>query len=427
MGFFEIFFMVVGVFGFGFWILAFFTSLGRGPAKFTLTEPVSFASEYFFRVLEGLSRTTFEYGGLPEILNNGNEFFSAFFKDIFEAKYTIHIATFILRPSDPIGQALTYTLMKKAREGVKVRLLLDSSGSKNITKKVYQKFKNAGIKVVMFRPFEFGILTQYNRRSHCRAFVIDGRVGYTGGMAFGQEWTGDAEDKRHWRDQMFRVTGAQARAIQRVFSSLWTNTCGQVLVGEGIYPALDQAPLKESRWISLISSPALQTNPLRNAYWLSLMAAKKTIYVQQSYFFPSRYMRQALMQKAHEGVEVILILPNEHNDEKIVYYAGRFFYDQLLSAGVKIYEFLPTMIHSKNFLADDIWSIIGSANMDIRSEELNDENILCILSPEFGQAQRQHFEADLAQSKQILLPYWRKRPWQERCLESLCMLLGRQL
>ncbi|MBX4200511.1 hypothetical protein KW786_00095 [Candidatus Parcubacteria bacterium] len=422
----EIFLLISGILGFGFWFLSFFTSLGRGPEKFNLRGRVSFKDESFLRALEATSRTTFEHGGLPQILNNGDGFFPALLNDIENAKKTIHITVFILRPHDPIGQQILSALLRKAQEGIEVRLLLDSTGSNTFYKANQLQLEEGGIKIVWFRPLRFGILTRYHRRNHCRAFIIDGKFGYTGGSAIGQEWTGDAQDKKHWRDVMFRVTGTQARAIQRVFNTLWTNACGEILTGEGVYPPIEEETT-ESKWISLTSSPVLETNLLRNVLWLSCMAAQKGIYIQNSYFFPSKYIRQVFIQKAQEGVDVVLIVPNINNDEKLVYYAGRYYYDRLLSAGVKIYEYQPTMIHSKNFLADDCWSILGSANMDVRSEELNEENVLCVLSESFGLKMRKEFNMDLEKCKEINLDLWRKRPWPEKILEWVCSLLGRQL
>jgi cardiolipin synthase len=422
----EIFFIAAGVCGLGFWILSVFTPLGRGSATFSVTEPITFFDKNFITALEGVSRATFEHGGLPKILNNGDEFFPALLADIAAAKHTIHIAVFILRPEEPIGKEVLNALMRKSKEGIKVRLLLDSRGSKKVTKKVQKELEHAGIKVVMFRPLKFGILTQYDKRNHCRAFIIDGKVGYTGGMAIGQEWTGHAQDTKHWRDMMFKATGRQAHAIQRVFATLWMNACGEVIAGESAYPNIKQEST-DLKWLSITSSPALETNLIANVYWLSCMAARKGIYLQNSYFVPNKHMRQALTQKAQEGVEVILMLPNTNNNEKMVYHAGRFFYDELLSAGVKIYEFQPTMIHTKSFLADDVWSIIGSANMDVRSQELNEENILCILSETFGRQQRKYFDADLEKCKEITIDVWRKRSFYSRFLECVCVLMGHQL
>jgi cardiolipin synthase len=422
----ELFLILVGILGFGFWILSVFTSLGRGPEKFILTKPLTFSDENFLRVVEGVSHTTFTSGALPQILNNGDEFFSALLKDIENAKHTIHFTTFILRPNDPIGKEILQALKRKSKQGVIVRLLLDSSGSDKFTGVERRELEAVGIQVVFFRPLKFGILTRYHRRNHCRAFVIDGKIGYTGGSAIGQEWTGRAQNHDHWRDMMFRVTDVQARALQHIFCSLWLNMSGQVLVGENIYPPIESS-VNDSQWISFLSSPALETSLFRNVYWVSCMAAKETIYIQNSYFLPTPYMRQALTQKSEEGVKVVLMLPNSANDEKVVYYAGRFFYERLLRAGIKIYEFQTTMLHAKTFLADGCWSLIGSANLDTRSEELNDENILGILSKTFGEKMHQQFNQDLGQCKEITLDEWKKRSLWERCLECTCILLGHQL
>lgn len=426
MGIIELFFVVVGMCGLGFWFLSVFTPLGRGPAAFHLTEPVTLSDRHFLRSLEGVSRSKFEQGGLPTTLNNGDEFFPALLADIAAATRTIHIAVFIFRPKDPIGQEILSALRQKSKEGVKVRLLLDSSGSGQVTGKIRRELRKSGIHVAMFRPFKFGFLTQFDKRHHCRAFIIDGTVGYTGGMAIGQEWTGHAQDVGHWRDSMYRVTGKQAHALQRIFTTSWSNTCGEVLVGEHVYPTLPEDST-ESEWLSLISSPSLATNLLRTVYWLSCMAAQKSIELRCSYFVPDKHMRHVFIQKAREGVDVVLMLPNRNDDEKMTYHAGRFFYDQLLSAGVKIYEYQPTMIHAKSFLADDRWSIIGSANMDVRSQQLNDENIIGILSEAFGRQQHESFQADLKKCTEVTLDVWRKRSLHSRFLQSVCVLMGHQL
>lgn len=422
----EIFFIIIGVGGLGFWLLAFFTPLGRGPNEFILKEPLTFSDENFFTAMEGISRATFEDGGLPTTLNNGDEFFPKLLTDIAAGKQTIHIAVFIFRPEDPIGQKILTALKHKSREGVQVRLLLDSIGSSSISQKNRSDLEAAGVQIVMYRPFRFGIITQYDKRNHCRAFIIDGKIGYIGGIAVGQEWTGHAQDVNHWRDMMFRVTGRQARAIQRNFNTSWTDTCGEVLAGEDVYPAITQDKTA-SKWLSLTSSPFLETNLLRNVYWLSCMAAQKSICLRTPYFIPDKHIRQAFTQKAREGLEVVLMLPNINDDRKLAYHAGRFFYDHLLSAGVKIYEYQPTMIHTKSFLADSRWSIIGSANMDARSQQLNDENILCILSEKFGGEQQKSFAEDLAKCKEITLDVWRKRSFYNRFLECVCVLTGHQL
>lgn len=424
--FLEILLISLGICGLIFWFLSVFTSMGRGPAKLSITEPISVSDKNFLPALEGVTRDSFLDGGLPEILNNGDEFFPRLLEDIKNAKKTIHIAVFILRPQDEIGKQIINALLVKAKEGVKVRLLIDSRGSNKFSKVTRYQLSQAGIDVVMFRPFRFGILTRYHKRNHSRAFIIDGAIGYTGGAAIGQEWTGNAQDTKHWRDMMFRMTGVQAQAIQHIFSTLWANTCGQTLVGESVYPVLMPESIK-SKWMSFISSPALENNLLRNVFWLSCAGAQKGIYIQNAYFFPSKYMRHIFMQKAREGIEVVLMLPNGYNDEKIIYYAGRYFYDRLLSAGVKIYEYQSTMMHAKNFLVDDIWSIVGSANMDVRSEELNEESVMCILSEEFGKKMRAEFNADLKNCKEVTLAVWRKRPFYEKILEFICTLLGHQL
>jgi cardiolipin synthase len=255
--------------------------------------------------------------------------------------------------------------------------------------------------------------------------VFDGELGFTGGMAIEGRWQGNADSPEHWRDMMVKTTGAMTQGIQSAFATLWANATGEILVGPQFAP--DPAPASEPKWLSVISSPSFESHPAKKVFWISCAAATKDICIRNSYFVPGRAVSDILQAKAKAGVDVSILVPDYKNDQKLAYYAGRYFYEELMAAGVKIYEYKPTMVHSKTLLVDDAWSIFGSANLDIRSHELNEENMLGIYDPGLGAEHRADFEADLAKAERLSLIAWQNRPWHEHVLERLCVLFAQQL
>jgi cardiolipin synthase len=252
-----------------------------------------------------------------------------------------------------------------------VRLLLDGFGGVKAPAHRLAELEAAGGRVARFRPPHFGMLTRFHRRNHRRAIVIDGTVGFTGGGAVADKWDGQARNPEEWRDSMVRVTGALARSLQTTFAQSWASTTGEVLIGPAYFPAdaaLDAGRGGTLRHISLASSPAPDAHPLGTFFWLSCRAARRTLFLSSSYFVPDERVRQVAMERARAGVDVRLLLPGEHTDAKPIRWASHRYYDQLLAAGVRIYEYQPTFMHAKLLVVDGQWAIVGSANMDLRSE-----------------------------------------------------------
>jgi cardiolipin synthase A/B len=418
----EIVLILIGVGALGFCFLALFTSLGDGPQRLRSSTNLRLGEANFFSALENAVHDTFRSGGQAHLIHNGDGFFPALHAAIAGAQRSINIMVFIWMRG-PLGDGIFEALIARARAGVKVRLLLDALGCALCSRDKVEALRQAGGQVVFFRPLKFGLIHRFHRRNHARAFVFDGELGFTGGMAIEGRWEGHAQDPKHWRDMMVKTTGAMTQGIQSAFATLWANATGEILAE----PSPSHSPATEPQWLSVISSPSFESHPAKKVFWISCAAATTNIFIRNSYFVPGRAVSEILQAKAKAGVDVSILVPDYKNDQKLAYYAGRYFYEELMAAGVKIYEYKPTMIHSKTVLVDDTWSIFGSANLDIRSHELNEENMLGIYDPRLGAEHRADFESDLAKAERISLIAWQQRPWYEHALERLCVLFAQQL
>jgi cardiolipin synthase len=306
--------------------------------------------------------------------------------------------------------------------------MLDGIGAWSAPNRRFRELEAAGGRVRWFNPFRLGKLTAFYRRNHRRAIVVDGKVAFTGGASVGDKWLGNGQDRDHWRDIMVEVHGCLAVNLQSAFTQLWVNSTGELLWGEDYFPrtgndAEGQGP---ARHVTVISSPAEGSHPLRVFYWTSLACARESIYLTSAYFVPDRDMRRALQERARAGLDVRLLLPNRYTDVKIVRIAGHFYFRGLLEAGVRIYEYQTTMMHTKALVVDGRWSIVGSANMDIRSKELNQEAVIGIADRDFGRQLQDTFFADLRHSREIRLHEWKQRPLLARALERIVVLFEEQ-
>lgn len=402
-------------------ILTLFFGLGR-PRRMALVARPPVGSEAFMMAVSGSVNAPLMRGGTARLLNNGVEIFPAMVKAIRQARHTVNFMVYIWEDgavSDQMIEALT----ERARAGVQVRLLLDGFGAHKAPMEKMEPLKKAGGVITFFGPFRFGKLTAAYKRNHRRAIVIDGEVAFTGGAAIGDKWLGDAQDEEHWRDVMVEVSGCLATNLQSAFTQLWANSTGEILVGDEYYPPdpADELPGGEelSRHVNVISSPASVSHPLNVFFLISLACARDSIYLANAYFAPDANVREVLEERARAGVDVRLLLPNHLTDAKAVRWAGQAYYRSLLDAGVRIYEYQPTMIHAKMLVVDRVWSILGSANMDIRSGELNQEGVIGILDGGFGKEVRETFLADLEESKEITCEAWARRGFLSRCNERL--------
>jgi cardiolipin synthase len=362
-------------------------------------------------------------GGGVTLLENGDAFFPAMLEAIRSARDSVNFETYIFEP-DQIGRQFIDAFKDRARAGVEVRFLLDGFGGIKMTKRYRKELQEAGVIVSRFRSFSLRNLVRFYRRTHRRAIVIDGRVGFTGGAAVSKKWKGNVSNRHEWRDSMTRVTGPMVSGIQSAFAGNWVYCTGEIIAGPRFFPRLDGG--SGPCGLSVVSSPNDALQPIRLLFWISFTNARRRLWICSSYFIPDRRLRDAVIDRARSGVDVRILVPGNQTDAVPVQAAGRSYYEELLASGVRIFEYEPAMMHAKTVTIDGAWSIIGSANLDERSMEINEENVLGIADQDFARAIEEGVTADFARSREILLEKWRKRPLIQRGLEACAKVLIEQ-
>lgn len=406
---------------------ALFFAVGSQPARvYTDAEVPPVESPDFSTALATLVGAPVEKGGTITILNNGDGFLPALLQSINEAKRTINFSVYVWS-SGAFSDSVLSALEKKQREGVTVRILLDGLGAMKSSEDDFEPLIAAGGKVQRYRTPKFGKLTRFHRRNHRRSIVMDGQVGFTGGMAVSDVWLGHAQDEEHWRDMMFKVTGPMARSLQAAFVDTWVSSSGEILVDPQNYPV--PAPAVNGgveRFVHLPSSPADDDQAMAYFYLLPVLAARQSIYFAVPYFIPDKHLMKALSEKAQAGVDVRLLLPGRHTDNLIVRASAQARYQELMEAGVKIFEYQPTLLHSKFGVIDGQWSIVGSPNLNSRSRQLDEENAFGIFDRRFGEQLQATFATDLQKARQIHLDEWRGRNPLQKLFETASRILDQQ-
>lgn len=413
-----------------------FSGVGDRPDSATMVGDCTVDSEDFLLGVAGALNAPLGRGGTARLLNNGDEFYPALFRTLREAERTINFMVYIWEPgkvSDEIFQILT----ERARAGVQVRVMVDGLGGHKAHEEKIETLLEAGARWAWFHPARFGKLTRLHKRNHRRAIIVDGEVGYTGGAAVMDKWMGDGLCEDCWRDCLVEVRGPIARNLQSAFTSLWVHVTGEMLVGPEFYgqegddresggDGVDGSGEPISRHVNVVSSPSSEAHPIRSLFWLSFRAACEHIYITNPYFVPDDIMCALLLDRARAGVDVRVLVPGEKIDIALIRWASRSVYDPMLEAGIRIYEYQPAMIHQKSAVVDGKWTLIGSANMDVRSKELNQENTLGILDVGFAREVTETFFRDLQHSREIQPDEFRGRPWHHRARERVAALFEEQ-
>ena len=378
----------------------------------------------FRRSLSALLGPQIVEGNKVETLLNGDQIFPSMLAAIRAAKSTITFETYIYW-SGSIGREFVDALEERARAGVRVHVLLDWVGSLKMEQALIDQMKQAGVQVERFHEPGWSQWNKLNNRTHRKLLVVDGRVGYTGGVGIADHWRGQARNPQEWRDSHFRVEGPVVAQMQSVFLDNWMRVTGDVLHGDAYFPALKPAGDLAAQMFS--SSPSGGSDSMQLMYLLAITAAKRSIDLANSYFVPDAMTIQTLVDAARRGVKVRVIVPSGHIDSEVVRKASRGSWGQMLQAGIEIAEFQPTMYHVKGLVVDGLFSSVGSTNFDNRSFRLNDEANLNVLNRDFGAIQRRVFDQDWALARRITLAEWQARPWTERLLERVASLLNSQL
>jgi cardiolipin synthase len=357
-------------------------------------------------------------------LINGVEIFPAMLEAIHAAKVSITFETFVFR--DEIGKLFCKALTSAARRGVRVHVLLDWLGSRSMPATMLSAIQDAGADVQLYHAPSWFHLGRLNNRTHRKLMIVDGNIGFTGGVGFGSEWADNREHPKEWRESHYKVIGPVVAQMQAVFVDNWIKATGRVLHGSEYFPT--HLPSHSDMDAQMFgSSPVGGSESMHLMVLLALTAAHTSIDIENPYFVPDRLTVDALIEARRRGVRVRIVVPGRYIDARIGRWAAQGLYGVLLQAGIEIYEYQPTMIHCKVMVIDAEWTSVGSANFDDRSFRLNDEANLNVFSARLATEQIRQIDVDIAQSKRMVLKRWARRPASRRLYENLALLLRSQL
>ncbi|HYF59505.1 MAG TPA: phospholipase D-like domain-containing protein [Burkholderiaceae bacterium] len=380
--------------------------------------------EQFTRVLSVLFGPNVLDGNRIETFVNGERIFPEMLRAIQEARCSITFETFIYW-SGEIGERFAEAFVERARAGVKVHVLLDWVGSKRMEEAVIDRLRSAGVEVVRFHPPKWRHLTRLNNRTHRKLLVIDGRLGFTGGVGIADDWDGDATQPDHWRDTHYRIEGPVVAQLQAAFLDNWIKGRGELLHGESYFPPLE--PAGDVRAQVFVSSPSGGSESMHLMVNYAIVCAKRSIRISTAYFVPDEMTVAALLHAASRGVKVTVLVPGRRTDSAIARRASQHMWGRLLRGGVALHSYEPCQLHWKVLIVDDWWVSVGSTNFDNRSFRLNDEANLNVYDRDFAARQVEIFEADLARSRRITVESWKRRSSGQRLYEAASYLVRSQL
>ncbi|MED4203491.1 cardiolipin synthase [Neobacillus mesonae] len=375
-----------------------------------------------FTLAQKLGNSPISFDTATNVLTNGEETFRHIIQELKKARHHIHMEYYIVR-HDEIGQEIKNILMEKANQGVKVRFMFDAVGSWKLSKTFINQLKNAGVETVPFGPVRLPFLNnKFNFRNHRKIVVIDGNIGFVGGLNIGDEYLGRDKNIGFWRDTHLMLRGEAVRSLQLIFLQDWYYmTNHSFLTAEYLSPQIDH---KSHGGVQLIAGgPDNEWSVIKNIFFSMITAAKKSVWIASPYFIPDEDIFSALKVAALSGIDVRLLVPNRP-DKRIVFHASRSYFPELLEAGVKIYEYERGFMHSKIVIVDDELASIGTSNMDMRSFHLNFEVNAFLFRTKSTEKLVEEYVNDLQYSKQMDLKAFEERHIGFRLLESTARLLS---
>lgn len=397
------------------------TAVRRVRAVGTDGTPVAPSEPEFILTIALLTGMPVLAGNRVELALNGDETYPRLWADMRAATQSISIQMYYAK-SGRVADTLAGILEERARAGVVVYLLYDAFGS-SLPRAYYNRLRLAGVRAVAFRPLRFQNLWIIQNRSHVRGIVIDGKIGWTGGFGIDDKWLGGGLKPNEWRETNVRFEGPAVRQLQVAFVAGWSEATGELLTGR---MSVDRYEDGVALAGLLYTAPTLGSTPAERYLALSISGARERFYVTNAYFAPDTNFVALLTDAAQRGVDVRILVGGPKTDVRAARLAAHGRYEALLGAG-RVYEYQPSTLHAKTFVADGIWVSVGTMNFDNRSLALNDESTLMILDPDVGQHMESVFTDDLAHSKEIDLATFQRRPWFEHIAEWGANLITRLL
>lgn len=419
-------FLILGILG-GLLALIGFLDVVRGtPVRdvkpFERAELPAVDDPAFRKSMELLSRTELVEANGVEIFWNGDQTYPRLWEDLRGAKRSITLQLYYNKPGR-MADTLSDILIERARAGVNVMFLYDAFGT-SFKKEYLRKLRDGGVKAESFRPITVLALNKIQHRAHIRVVCVDSEIGWTGGFGIDDKWFGNGRSKDQWRDSNVRFTGPAVDQLQAAFTACWAESTGELLVFP--LPA-HRAPEKPIVAGVLHASPSVGSTEAERFFAYSIESAREKLYITNSYFVPDRDFRRMICDAARRGVDTRILTVSRETDVKSTWYAGRARYEELLSAGVRVFEYQPVMMHAKTLCVDGAWAAVGSMNADNRSLSLNEETVLMMCDRGAATTLERQFLDDLEFSKEILLGEFRKRGRWERTKESVCYAFWRVL
>jgi cardiolipin synthase len=396
----------------------------RIPMRYHMKHQFGVNDVAFLQTMHALTGAPMTPGNRCEILKNGVQIFPSMLGAIRSAQKTINLEFYIYWDGE-IGRQFAEALAERARAGVKVKVILDAVGSATMSRNLIEFLLRNGVDLEWYHPLRWYTLSRFNHRTHRKTLIVDGRVGFSGGVGIADSWLGDADSKDHWRETVIRVEGPVVTQMQFAFMDNWVKSRGELLTGLDYFPQVE--PLGEHLAQVIKSSPSEGSSTVKLLYTISIVSAQKSIWISNAYFVPESDTLRALEGAVRRGVDVRVIVPGEHTDVPIVRQASRLFYEVLLKHGIRVFEYQPTMMHAKTMVVDGMWSTIGSSNFDARSFRLNDEVNVNVYDRGIASQLEVMFRDDLARCEEIKEYRWLKRPRFQKLRERVAALFRPQL
>lgn len=396
----------------------------RIPMRYHMRHQFGVRDVDFVQTMHALTGAAMTDGNAIQVLKNGVEIFPSMLSAIRAAKKTINVEFYIYWDGE-IGRTFAEALAERARAGVNVNVVLDAVGSASMSHDLTDFLQRNGVWVEWYHPLRWYTLSRVNHRTHRKLLIVDGEIGFTGGVGIADNWLGDADAEDHWRETMVRVEGPAVAQMQFAFLDNWVKSRGEILTGLDYFPQISSRGECLTQVVK--SSPSEGSSTVKLMYTVSIVSARKSIYISSAYFVPDRDTLRALEAAVRRGVDVRVIVPGELIDVPVVRQASRLHYAQMLRRGIRIFEYQPTMMHAKTMVVDGVWTTIGSSNFDARSFRLNDEVNVNIYDEDVAAVMERHFFEDLARCEEFTSPRWLRRSWMDRVKERLAGWLKPQL
>ena len=391
--------------------------------NYHLARRTSIHAHDFLYTIQSTCQAALHHHNKVEIYTNGPEFYPAMLEAIRGATRSVIMECYIFQPGR-IAEQFIDALSDRARKGINVTIVVDAIGSFSLWGRPVRRLRKAGCRIESYQRLRWYALARLNNRTHRELLVVDGRIAFVGGAGVADWWAYPARRRRPWRDTMARLEGPIVAALQGTAAENWLECCGEILTGPDYFP--DLQPAGDTTAFVVKSSPSDRATASRVTFQLLMEGADEHVHIATPYFLPDRALRRALKETSARGVSVKIIVPGRHTDQKWVRLASRRMWGELLEAGIRIFEYRDTMIHAKVLVCDALWCVLGTTNIDNRSFEHNDEVNVALLDAAVAARLLTDYERDIADSDEVTLERWRRRPLWEKIVGPFIWILERQ-